>query len=112
MSRTVVKIKSNDIKKDNEIILEQLAREDYELKEKNGEQFYQNGVGLIVAPKFIKYYIEGDIITLEAWVRNFAFGGESSLDGFVGSLPKKQVKDLLNIIQLSVSGDVIETYKK
>lgn len=102
MSRTIINLECKDPKKSEETIKNILNKYKYELKEKNGEEFYKNGVGVLVAPKFIKYTIDGNKITLEGWVRNFVIMGESSLDGFVGGYPKKSCKKVLQEIETSI----------
>lgn len=108
MSRTVIKFKSTNIDKDEETIRKQLALNHYNQKDMNGEIVYQNGSGALVAPKFIKYSIQGDTIVFEAWVNNFTFAGESSLEGAIGAYPKGQIRKVLNQILAELNGETIE----
>lgn len=108
MSRTVIKVKSKNIDKDIATIEKQLALNHYQQKDNNGEIIYQNGSGALVAPKFIKYTVNGDTIIFEAWVNNFTVAGESSIDGFVGAYPKGQIRKVLIAIQNQLTGEVVE----
>lgn len=105
MSRTTIKVNCKNPQQAEETIKSILASNDYNLKEKDGEEYYQNGVGALVAPKFIAYSFNGNELTLEGWVRNFAVGGESSLSGFVGAMPKKQCKKVMDNIINSIDTD-------
>lgn len=109
MSRTVIKL-TCDNPKDSEIVIQKILREyNYELKQSNGEEFYQCGVGALTAPKFIKYTFNGNQLILEGWVRAFAFGGESELKGFLASVPKKSCKKTLDDIQNNINATGIST---
>lgn len=100
MSRTRVELESKNNQKTAEVIEDILNSSRYDLVEKNGEKYWQQGIGVTASPKFIKYYFENDKLILEAWVNNF--GKESNLDGFVGALPKKQCKSVLDKIKNAV----------
>ena len=109
MSRTTIVVNCNNPQQAQGVIQSILASENYELKEKNGEYFYQNGVGLLVAPKFISYSFNGNTLTLQGWVRNFAIGGESKLTGVIGALPKKQCKGVMDRIVNSIDGNILNS---
>ena len=65
MSRTVIQL-TCDNPKDSETVIKNILRQyNYELKEKDGEEFYQCGVGALTAPKFIKYTFNGNQLTLK-----------------------------------------------
>ena len=99
MSRTVIQLKCDNPSESEKIIKNILSSYNYELKENNGEEYYKCGAGFLVAPKFIKYTFNGNDLTLEGWVRAFAFGGESELKGFMAGIPKKSCRKTLNDIQ-------------
>ena len=114
MSRTIIQLKCENPSQSEEVIKNILKSYNYELKQNDGEEFYQCGVGFLTAPKFIKYTFNGDILTLEGWVRAFAFGGESELKGFLAGVPKKSCRKTLDDIQnnlnaSSVDGEVVIT---
>ena len=104
MSRTVINLICNKPEKSEIVIKKILKQYNYELKEKNGEEYYQCGVGILTAPKFIKYSFDGNNLRLEGWVRAFAFGGESDLNGFLAAVPKKSCKKTLEDIQNNMKG--------
>ena len=109
MSRTVIQL-TCDNPKDSETVIQNILRQyNYELKEKDGEEFYQCGVGALTAPKFIKYTFNGNQLTLEGWVRAFAFGGESELKGFMAGVPKRSCRKTLDDIQNNLIASVSST---
>lgn len=108
MSRTVINLKCENPAKSEKIIKNILSSYNYELKENKGEEFYQCGVGFLVAPKFIKYTFNGNDLRLEGWVRAFAFGGESELKGFLGGVPKRSCRKTLDEIQNNLDASAVE----
>lgn len=66
---------------------------------KDEEGVYKLGSGFWTAPKFVKYSVEGNEVTLEAWIKAFAIFGESGVTGFVGMVPKRQLKKLVDTIE-------------
>lgn len=110
MSRTIITLESTNPAREEQIIREILAMNDYEEKLKNNERYFQNGVGLLVAPKFIKYSFNGDKLILEGWVKNFAIMGESKLDGAMGAVPKRSCKAVLDTMIQSIGNKMISYY--
>ncbi len=106
MSRTVIYLHCDNPNESEKIIQNILKQYNYELKENNGEKYYKCGAGVLVAPKFIKYTFNGNDLTLEGWVRAFAFGGESELKGFLARIPKKSCMKTLNDIQNNLDARV------
>ena len=111
MSRTVINLVCDDPKNSETVIKKILKQYNYVLQENDGEEYYKCGVGFFTAPKFIKYTFDGNKLTLEGWVRAFAFGGESDLNGFLYAVPKRSCKKTLVDIQdnldgASVNGDI------
>ena len=88
MSRTVIQLKCENPSESEKVIKKILSSYNYELKRNDDEEYYKCGAGFLTAPKFIKYTFNGNDLTLEGWVRAFAFGGESELKGFVAGVPK------------------------
>ncbi|WP_458404764.1 hypothetical protein [Methanobrevibacter sp.] len=99
MSRTIIQLECDNPNESEKVIKKILSSYNYELKDNNGEEVYQCGIGFFTAPKFIKYSFNGNVVTLEGWVRAFAFGGESELKGFMASMPKKSCRKTLEDIQ-------------
>ena len=89
MSRTYLKFKSTNREDEEQTILRILKENKYKKREKNGEEFYQHGAGIVTSPQLIKYTFENDTIILESWVRDFGFLGESSLEGSSQIFAKK-----------------------
>ena len=108
MSRTVIQLNCSNPQDSETVIQKILSAHDYKRKEKNGEIFYQNGVGFLVAPKFIKYTFNGEVLTLEGWVKPFAFAGESELSGVIGALPKKSCKKVMDEIQANINASIVD----
>ena len=88
MSRTVIQLKCENPSESEKVIKKILSSYNYELKRNDDEEYYKCGAGFLTAPKLIKYTFNGNDLTLEGWVRAFAFGGESELKGFVAGVPK------------------------
>ena len=114
MSRTVIQLKCENPSESEKIIQKILSSYNYKLDENNGEKFYKCGVGFLTAPKFIKYTFDGNDLTLEGWIRAFAFGGESELKGIIGGVPKRSCRKTLEDIQnnlnaTAVDGDIVIT---
>ena len=75
-----------------------LQKHGFSLNEVNGEQVYQNGVGMLTIPKFFKYGYMNGVIHLEAWTRTAWLPGvygkkENDLSGYVGTIPKQAYKN-------------------
>lgn len=100
MSRTRIEIEIKNKNQVSHVIEEILNSHKYDPNEKNGEKYWQQGIGISESPKFIRYYFEGNKVILEGWVKNF--GKESELKGVVGSLPKRSCKKVIDEIADSV----------
>ncbi|RAP54834.1 MAG: hypothetical protein BZ137_00030, partial [Methanosphaera sp. rholeuAM130] len=97
MSRTQIILKCNDRNTASELIDGILDSKRYDHIQKNGEDYWKQGLGVTESPKFIRYYFDEENIILEGWVSNF--GKESNLDGVIGALPKNSCKKVLNEIK-------------
>lgn len=83
-----------------------LKKQKFEPNNLDGEQIWQDGVGMLSMPRFFKYYYMNGVIHLEAWTRTTIFVGiyckkENDLTGIYGSVPKKAYRnDIENLIQV------------
>lgn len=102
MSRTIMRTKSKNRAREEELILNILAGNGYQQKFRNGEVVYQKGDGFVFVPKFIKYTFHNDELILEGWVKNLGILGESDLEGFISALPKQNCKDIMLSIMNAV----------
>lgn len=76
-----------------------LTKNGFVLKQKKGEQYWQEGNGFITAPKCFKYSYYNGMIHIEAWLKVPLLPGvyisEMNLEGSYGYLIKKGYKDSL-----------------
>ena len=100
MSRTQIVLDSKNNEQSSMIIEEILDSHKFDSVSKNGEDYWQQGIGVSQAPKYIKYYFDGDKVILEGWISNF--GKESDLKGVVGALPKKSCRKVLDEISEAI----------
>ena len=100
MSRTQIVLDSKNNEQSSMIIEEILDSHKFDPVSKNGEDYWQQGIGVSQAPKCIKYYFDGDKVILEGWISNF--GKESDLKGVVGALPKKSCRKVLDEISEAI----------
>lgn len=71
-----------------------LQKNGFFMSEWKGEPAYRAGDALIEGYKYMKWYYDGYMLHVEAWMKG-SFGGEMDLDGFVGALQKKPFKESL-----------------
>ena len=89
-----------------------MYRENFEFVQKNGEQYWKKGVGLLTAPQFLKLSVNNDgSYVLEAWIK-FAilpgvYVGEMGTKGFVGALPKQLLKERVDKTLMAMQANVI-----
>lgn len=101
MSRTIIKLESKDNESLSKIIDNILLSNGYEYTNYNeNEQAWNQGIGVMKAPKFIKYYFEGNTLILEGWIGK---GREQELKGVIAALPKGDVKKVLKKIENAVT---------
>ena len=74
-----------------------LASKKFTYRVRDGEQLFQKGDGVWVAPSFIKVAYGPNEVLLEAWID--ALGQEQNLDGFVGSAAKKPLKKVVKQVE-------------
>ena len=100
MSRTTIEIgmRTDRIDEVLSIITSTLSPEGYEEKIVDGEHVWCRGDGVLMLMQCFNVIFTGNGLIVEAWTRD-AVAGESSLDGFVGKIPKKKMRSLLGRIQ-------------
>ena len=100
MARTVVKVPYQGDFNNIKLLIEQTISSDgFELKDYNGEKVWKKGVGALTAMKYLKFAYTENEIEMSAWIQvglGSVGGSEKNLDGFVGALPKKQLKTTLD----------------
>jgi len=103
MSRTRIELESKNNEQLSQIIDNILRSHGYEytLYKGSDEKVWNQGIGLVKAPKYIKYYFENNKLILEGWIGTY--GKETDLKGVIGALPKKDVKKVLNEIEENVN---------
>ena len=102
MARTTVKAIYNNIQESNKLIEQILLSHNYKLKEENGENVWKCGNGFWTAMKYVKIEVlENNEIEISGWIRP-ALGSEQDLSGFVGALPKNQVKKVIEEIKAAI----------
>lgn len=79
-----------------------LASEGYKYVNFENENLFKKGDGWMTGPTFIKLSANGNVVTLEAWLKMAllpgVFVGEEDLSGFVGAAPKSVLKKrVLNV---------------
>lgn len=101
MSRTTIEIpmKTNDVEGVLGVISGALSK--LEMKEKviDGETAWAKGDGVFTIMMCVSATFTSDGVILQGWARDVLFG-ESALDnGFLGGLPKKQLKKHIEAIR-------------
>lgn len=74
-----------------------LTSKKFTYRVRDGEQLFQKGDGVWVAPSFIKVAYGPNEVLLEAWID--ALGQEQDLEGFVGSAAKKPLKKVVKQVE-------------
>ncbi len=74
-----------------------LTSKKFTYRVRDGEQLFQKGDGVWVAPSFIKVAYGPNEVLLEAWID--ALGQEQDLDGFVGCAAKKPLKKVVKQVE-------------
>lgn len=78
-----------------------LTREGYEQKLVKGEQCWSKGDGVLLQRQNFGIVFGENEIVLQAWMGD-AILGESDLSGFIGKVPKKKMKKLLDEIDSAI----------
>lgn len=90
-----------------------LTKNGFSRKEVKGELVWQEGVGMLAPPKFLKYGYANGIIHIEAWMKTAwlpgVYTGENAMTGFVGAVPKraykKNIEDLIGLLYQPLPSD-------
>ena len=82
-----------------------LVKNGYTQKQVKGEWVWQDGIGMVSAPKFLKYSYQNGVIHLEAWLKTAwlpgVYGKDMDFTGAVGALIKQSYKkEIDNLIML------------
>lgn len=78
-----------------------LSSKKFQLRTVDGEQIFQKGKGVWVAPGFIKVTYRGTVVRVEAWIN--AMGTEQDLEGYVGAVAKKPLKEHVAQVEVILS---------
>ena len=74
-----------------------LTSQKFKQKNRNGEQVFQKGDGVWVAPSFIKVSYSAQVARVEAWID--VLGEDQDLEGFTGSAVKKPLKKTVTQVE-------------
>ncbi len=74
------------------IMNDYLQKNSFVLADWKGESAYRTGDAMMEGYKYLKWYYNGGVFHLEAWMKG-TFGGEWNLEGFVGALQKKPYRE-------------------
>lgn len=99
MSRTTVEVslKTNNIDGVLHIIASKLEHAGYKQKIVDGETVWVKGDGVIVSMQCVGAVFTGKSVLIQGWMKD-AITGEANLEGFVGMMPKKKLKGLIDEI--------------
>lgn len=79
------------------ILLQALELEGFKPYDYKGEACYKKGTGMATSMQFVKIYKDDQNIHIIVWLRSGAgsayIGPEMNLNGVVGAIPKKMLKD-------------------
>lgn len=106
MSRTIVEVsmKTSNIDEVLHIIKSKLEPKGYKQKIVDGEDVWTKGDGVITIMQCVGVVFTGKSVLIQGWMKD-AITGESNLEGFVGMLPKKKLKSLINEIRTEVMSE-------
>lgn len=78
------------------IMNDYLSKNGFTQKQVKGEWVWQEGIGMLSVPKFLKYSYENGVLHLEAWVKTpwlpGVYGKDQNLDGFYSAFIKQSYK--------------------
>lgn len=100
MSRTILKIPFSDYEQANTTIRTILTGRGFNERVDNDGVYWQKGNGFRSAPKYVKYEFSEKEITLQSWISNF--GIEMNLSGIYGTIPKRELLEIIQQIKFSV----------
>lgn len=80
-----------------------LDSEGYTFRDFQGEMVYKKGNGFATGPTFVKVMVNGNYLTIEAWIKFAAlpgvYAGEMGITGAAGAIPKAAVRSRVNAIE-------------
>ncbi|MDO5293833.1 MAG: hypothetical protein Q4F05_13935 [bacterium] len=99
MSRTMIEIPmhTNDVNSVLNVIHTILSAKGYVNKLVDGENVWVKGDAVVSSMKCFGAIFTGHSVVVQAWMKN-AVTGESDLSGFIGVLPRKRMKHVLDNI--------------
>lgn len=88
------------------IMNDYLSKNGFKQKQVKGEWVWQEGVGMLTIPKFLKYSYENGILHLETWIKTAwlpgVYGKDQDLEGFTAAVPKqsyrKEIQTLVDVL--------------
>lgn len=104
MSRTTIEVpmKTNNIDEVLHILETKLESVGYKQKIVDGETVWARGDGVIMKMQCVGAVFTGKSVLIQGWLKD-ALTGESNLEGFVGRLPKKKLKGLMDEIGTTIT---------
>lgn len=102
MPRTTIQVNCGEVSRANAIAASILSSNKYIQVNENGENVWKCGKGFLTAMKYIKLEFSGEhTLLISGWIRSVG-GGEQDLSGVVGAIPKKQILNVMQKIQMAV----------
>lgn len=103
MARTIIEVSQNNktIDEIEKIITSALLKNGYSNKILNGENVWLTGDGVITLMLCFTYSFTDSSVVLQGWTKDLILG-ESELKGFMGSLPKKKARKMMEQISSSI----------
>ncbi len=88
------------------IMNDYLSKNGFTQKQVKGEWVWQEGIGMLSVPKFLKYSYENGVLHLEAWIKTAwlpgVYGKDQDLEGFTAAVPKqsykKEISTLIDVL--------------
>ena len=102
MPRTTYICKCRNAANAEIIIQNMLTQEGFQLILENNEQVWKCGNGQWISMKYLKFeFPDATTVHITGWVKS-TIGPEQNLDGVIGGLPKKQLRQLIQRIQSAI----------
>ena len=96
-TRTIVKESFSKNQEELEVaIMKILALDGFKPVEYKGEKCYKKGDGIWTAEEYIKTEFSSGEVTISGWI--LGYGKEMALSGFMGFIPKKDCKKVIEKI--------------
>lgn len=107
MSRYIVDIPTSLSPEQVRTVFASFAQiEGFEMVPYKGQNVYKKGMGVVSGPQYVTFTHMGGTVRIEAWIK-FAllpgiYFGEMGVKGFLGLVPKKQLKDRVGHVIFSL----------